>query len=371
MKLTIDSSALNDAVAFASRAVNPRHAVPTLTGLVLEAAGGVLSVRGFDQTKANAIDVAADIEVDGKALLPGAVLANMLKALPNSKPLDLEVAERATLKVGKAKYTTPVMPMGDYPTLPGLPQRLGFVESDAFARAVGQVAHAAGRNTTPEILNGIKVEVRGDTLALLATDRYRMAYAEMPFQRYADTPYDADFLVLADVLVGAARAGSGNMDVLGSEARIGFVSATRTSTANVMGGDYPPIRNLFPEDHMIANRATVDVDSLLGAVTRAAVVVDGQNPIRLTFHPGEIIVDAGRADSNAGEEAVEAWHDFETVTAAGFNPTYLADALRALTTPQAAFTFHASTTQKPVGLNETGDVLTAKQLLMPMRITSV
>lgn len=371
MKLTIDSSALNEAVGFAARAVNPRHAVPTLTGLVLEAAGGVLSIRGFDQTKANSVEVAADIEEDGQALLPGAVLANMLKALPNGKPLDLEVADRATLKVGKAKYTTPVMPMTDYPQLPGLPQNLGYVDSDVFTKAVSQVQHAAGKNAEPQILNGIKVEVRGDLLTLLATDRYRMARASLPISRYDGTPENADFLVLAEVIVGAARANSGNMDLLGSDQRIGFVSATRTSTANVMGGDYPPIQNLFPAAHMVANHATVDVDSLLGAVTRAAVVVDGQNPIRLTFHPGEVIVDAGRADSNAGEEAVECWHDFETVTAAGFNPTYLADALRALTTSQAAFGFHADTTLKPVTVNETGDMLTAQQLLMPMRLTSV
>ncbi|ASX98776.1 DNA polymerase III sliding clamp [Arthrobacter phage Colucci] len=371
MKLTIDSTALNDAVAFASRAVNPRHTVATLTGLVLEASRGVLSISGFDQTKANAVEIAADIEEDGKALLPGVVLANMLKTLPNNKPLDLEVGDRATLKVGRAKFSTPVMPMNDYPTLPGLPQRLGSVDSDLFAKAVAQVQHAAGRNSDVEVLNGILVELRGDTLGFVSTDRYRMAVAEVPITRYEGTPDVADFLVLAEVIANAARANSGNMDVLGSEARIGFVSATRTSTANLMGGKYPNVRALFPADHQIANTATIDVDALLGAVTRAAVVVDGKNPIRLTFHPGEVIVDAGRADSNAGEEAVECWHDFETVSAAGFNPTYLAEGLRSLTTPQAHFGFNIETTLKPVLLTEPGPKPTARQLLMPMRLTSV
>ncbi|ALY09948.1 DNA polymerase III sliding clamp [Arthrobacter phage HumptyDumpty] len=371
MKLTIDSSALNEAVGFAARAVNPRHAQPVLTGLVLEAAGGTLSIRGFDQTKANAVEIAADIEEDGLVLLPGAVLANMLKALPTNKPLDLEVADRATLKVGRAKFSTPVMSMDNYPVLPGLPQRLGYVDSDVFAKAVGQIQHAAGRNSDVEVLNGIKVELRGDLLQFIATDRYRVAMAEIPIHRYEGTPHEADFLVLAEVLVNAARGGSGNMDVLGSEQRIGFVSATRTATANLMAGQYPPVHKLFPAAHMVANRATIDVDALLGAVTRAAVVVDGKNPIRLNFRQGEVIVDAGRADSNAGEEAVECWHDFEGPKAVGFNPTYLAEGLRSLATPQAVFGFHAETGVKPISLTDSGDMVTNKQLLMPMRLESI
>ncbi|QGZ17199.1 DNA polymerase processivity factor [Arthrobacter phage DrYang] len=372
MKLSIDSSALNEAVSFAYRAVNPRHASPVLTGLVLEADGaGLLSIRGFDQTMANTVEIAAEVETPGKVLLPGAVLVSMLKTLPNNKPLTLDVADRAELKVGRAKFSTPVMPMSDYPQLPGLPQRLGYVDSDVFAKAVGQIQHAAGKNSDVPVLNGINVELRGGNLAFLATDRYRMALAEIPVNRYPDTPEDGDFLVLADVLVGAARANSGNLDLLGSSQRIGFLSASRSTTSNVIDGQFPPVRRLFPEEHMIANRVTVDVDALLGAVTRAAVVVDGKNPVRLTFKPGEVIVDAGRADSNAGEEAVECWHDFEEPTGVGFNPTFLADGLRALTAPQALFGFAADTSMKPVALQDASDHTNSRQLLMPMRTESI
>ncbi|AYD81594.1 DNA polymerase processivity factor [Arthrobacter phage KBurrousTX] len=368
MKLTIDSSALNESVAFAARAVNPRHAQPILTGIWLEATGGVLTVRGFDQVNSNAVQVAADIEEDGTALLPGAVLANILKTLPNSKPLDLSIDDRATLKVGRAKFSTQKMDASQYPQMPGLPKRLGSVDSNLFAGAVAQVQHAAGKNTTPPVLNGIKVELRGNVLSLLATDRYRMAYAELPIDRYEDSQDDMDFLVAPEVLTGAARANSGKLDVLGSDQRMGFVSATRATTSNVMGGDFPNVRALFPSAAQLVYECTVDTADLLSAVTRAAVVIEGQDPVRLNFRQGEVVVDAGGLDSNAGEEALEAFHTFEEDQAVGFNAAFLAEALRALTADQVVFGFQGGVNVRPVLIREKGGTFN-QQLIMPIRLT--
>ena len=70
--------------------------------------------------------------------------------------------------------------MAEYPELPPMPEATGTIaSSDEFAQAVAQVVVAAGRDELLPVFTGVRVEIEGDTLSLLATDRYRMALKEI------------------------------------------------------------------------------------------------------------------------------------------------------------------------------------------------
>ncbi|WP_432752658.1 hypothetical protein ACE1OA_10145 [Streptomyces sp. JL2001] len=68
MEFRIDSSALTEAVAWASRVLPARSPVPVLGGLLLEAADGGLRISGRDYEASARIELAADTERDGRAL---------------------------------------------------------------------------------------------------------------------------------------------------------------------------------------------------------------------------------------------------------------------------------------------------------------
>ena len=72
--------------------------------------------------------------------------------------------------------------MADYPALPEMPEATGTIASDDFAKAVGQVVVAAGRDELLPVFTGVRMEIEGDTLSLLATDRYRMALKELAWR---------------------------------------------------------------------------------------------------------------------------------------------------------------------------------------------
>ena len=86
---------------------------------------------------------------------------------------------RLELTCGSARFTLQTLPVGDYPSLPSMPASTGAVSSDVFAQAVGQVVVAAGRDELLPVFTGVRVEIEGETISLLATDRYRMALREL------------------------------------------------------------------------------------------------------------------------------------------------------------------------------------------------
>jgi DNA polymerase-3 subunit beta len=267
------------------------------------------------------------------------------------------------------------LPLEEYPALPEMPAASGVVDGDAFARAVLQVVNASGRDDTLPVFTGIKLEIRGATISLLATDRYRLAVRTVPWKP-ADSDGEANALVPAKLLADVAKAMTGHelTLALGStrtgDGLIGFEGGERHATSRLIDGDFPRVRGLIPAESAITSTVTVDTAALLEAVKRVALVAERSAPVRLTFADGTATLDAGNGEEAQASEAVDATLTGEPVTT-GFNAGYLLDGLASLGAPIAHFAFTQST--KPsnlTGLRSPDDSPSTDSayILMPMRL---
>src|SRR5256885_17090492 len=182
MKFRVERDALADAVAWTAKSLPSRPSVPVLAGVLLRVTGGRLTVSGFDYEVSSQVSTEVQSDADGAALVSGRLLAEITKALP-AKPVDVAaVGSHLELVCGSARFTLPTMPGEDYPTLPEMPSTAGTVDAAEFAGAVAQVAVAAGRDDTLPLLTGVRMELEGSTMTLLATDRYRLAIKELEWR---------------------------------------------------------------------------------------------------------------------------------------------------------------------------------------------
>ncbi|MBQ1011143.1 DNA polymerase III subunit beta, partial [Micromonospora sp. M51] len=205
MKFRVERDALAEAVAWTAKSLPNRPSVPVLAGVMLRVTDGNLRVSGFDYEVSSQVTVEVQGDADGAALVSGRLLAEITKALP-AKPVDIAaVGAHLELVCGSARFTLPTMPVEDYPALPEMPQSAGTVDAAAFATAVSQVAIAAGRDETLPMMTGVRVELSGDTLSMLATDRYRLALREIQW-RPDDPEVSINALVPARTLNDTAKA---------------------------------------------------------------------------------------------------------------------------------------------------------------------
>src|SRR3954464_4704241 len=179
MKFQVERDALADAVAWTAKSLPSRPSVPVLAGVMLRVERGRLHVSGFDYEVSSQVDVEVQADADGAGLVSGGWPAETTKALP-AKPVDIAaVGAHLELVCGSARFTLPTMPVEDYPTLPEMPAAAGTVDAATFATAVAQVAIAAGREETLPMMTGVRIELNGTSIAMLATDRYRLAMREL------------------------------------------------------------------------------------------------------------------------------------------------------------------------------------------------
>jgi DNA polymerase-3 subunit beta len=374
MKFRVERDALADAVAWTAKSLPSRPSVPVLAGVMMRVADNALHVSGFDYEVSSQVTVEVQADADGAALVSGRLLAEITKALP-AKPVDIAaVGSHVELVCGSARFTLPTMPVEDYPTLPDMPATAGTVDAAVFASAVAQVAIAAGRDDTLPMLTGVRMELEGSTLSLLATDRYRLALREIQW-RPQDEGGSAHALVpartLADtaktlgplggeVTIALARGGVG-------EGMIGFSAGTRRTTSRLLDGDLPKVRSLLPDTHTA--QARVNVAALTEVVRRVALVAERATPVRLTFGDEGLVVEAGGTEEARASEAMEATFTGDPLTVA-FNPQYLLDGLAALDGPVAVLSMVDPS--KPALLAPAGDdgeiIEGYRYLTMPMRL---
>src|SRR6266566_2644486 len=181
MKFTVARDALGDAVAFISRALPSRPVVPVLSGMLVEASAEGLILSCFDYEVSARVRVDADVAAAGSALIPGRLLAEITRSLPD-RPAEFQAdGDVVNLRCGQAEFGLVCLPMQEYPALPDSPGPVGTVEAAVLAAAVGQVAAAASRDDTLPMLTAVCLDITGDVMTLAATDRYRLAAREAPF----------------------------------------------------------------------------------------------------------------------------------------------------------------------------------------------
>ena len=119
-------------------------------------------------------------------LVLGRLLADISRNLPD-RPIDVATdGTKVQVTCGSSRFSLLMMPADDYPTLPTSPEPSGTIDGDVFTQAVAQVSVAADRGDTLPILTGVRVEIEGDTMTLLATDRYRLAMRELHWNPTVD-----------------------------------------------------------------------------------------------------------------------------------------------------------------------------------------
>lgn len=347
MKFHVNRDVFSEAVSFVVKLLPQRNPQPILAGVLIEASAEGLSLAAFDYEASARTTIEATVDDPGTILVHGRLLSDIASRLPNA-PIQVEVDDDGgiLLTCGSARFTLASMPVQEYPAIPEVTGDSGLVPSEDFATAIAQVAFAASRDDVTPVLTGVQLEVSGTNLSLVATDRYRVALREIPWDgggAASDEPTTA--LVPARTLteVGKTFAHGGDISIAfsgsGDREIIAFTAGNKTVTSLLIKGNFPPVRRLFPaqtEHHAVVNTA-----DLAEAVRRVSLVLDRSAPLRFTFTTDAVSMDASGTEQARATESVDANLVGEDVTL-GLNPQYLLESLGAVRSEFVRITFTSS-----------------------------
>jgi DNA polymerase III subunit beta len=345
---SLPAGELHAAAEWAARATPSRTSTPVVSGLLIEAADDQVTINGFDFERRASVAVKALVAQPGRLLLPARLLATIASVADRG---DVEVdgsGSEAKVTAGRGRWTVPTMPVDEYPTLPSPGEPVGTVDAEEFSRALKRVLPAVHRGSSKddnsgdvlEHLLGVKMESEGDELVMVATDRYRLTCARIPWTPQGDQELDA--LVPYNLMEVAARADtSGPLDIhVGDNRRLfGTSTATHMTVGSQIGKDYAQWRRVMPADTGWV--ATLRSAELAKALKQVAPGLGAKNQVKMAFD-GESVTVTAAGEHGGAEVQIEAPLKGEPILVC-FGVDYLKAALDAIGAEQVDMMFTSST----------------------------
>ncbi|WP_350348353.1 DNA polymerase III subunit beta [Agromyces sp. G08B096] len=360
MKFQVNRDVFSEAVSFAVKLLPQRTTLPILSGVLIQANDDGLVLSSFDYEVSSQTEIQADVEEPGTVLVSGRLLAEIAGRLPNA-PVRIATEEsRISVTCGSASFTLLSMPVEEYPSIPEIGEQTGVVPADEFAGAVAQVAVAASRDDVTPVITGVQLEVRENSLSLVATDRYRVAIREIAWDGGSVASEETHTaLVPARTLqeVGKTFGHSGTIQVAitsrDDRELIAFSADKKTVTSLLIKGNFPPVRRLFPDT--VDNYAVMNTAELIEATRRVALVLEREAALRYSFTADGLTLEAIGSEQAQASESIDAILTGDE-TVVSLKPQFLLDGLSAV--PSEFVRIGFTKTENP---NKPGPVLITSQ----------
>jgi DNA polymerase III subunit beta len=332
LKLTTKREELVSKLSTVSRAVSTRAATQALSGVLLEAGEGSVTLSATDLDLGLRTTVEATVESPGSVLLPGRLLAEVARSLGDDMvEIETREAERdVEISSGSSRFHLRVLPAEDFPSLPGSdgaePIR---IPAAALAEGIDLVARAASRDDMRPVLTGVFVSASGNEMTMVATDSYRLAVKRTELESPLSGEIEANIPAralreLARIL--QAEGVDHAAITLGTNQAI-IEAGSMTLTTRLIDGQFPNFRQLLPESY--EHDVRLPRPEFLDVARRISQLAQRNAPLRFSFEPGELTISAETPDVGDARETMPAAFEGEPMEI-GFNPDYLREGIESV-----------------------------------------
>src|SRR5581483_1701242 len=363
LRITVGKDELAAKLGVVARGVSTRTTVLVLGGIQLRAEAGQLHLAATDMEISLRAAVEAQVADEGVVVVPGRLLLDNARSLPDGEITIEHRPEEAVVVVsaGGATYRLHTYSSEDFPRLPDIEATaLNAVDRDALVETIGRVGRSASRDESRPVLTGILVRFETGKMVMAATDGYRLAVKETPVE---GTLPELEAIIPARALQELARIAAGADEVqLGlQENHVVFGADGAWLTTRRIDGQFPNYRQLLPEQ--FEHELNLPREEVLEVVRRVSLMAQRNSPLRMRFADGEVTVSAITQDVGEARESLPAPYAADPLEI-GFNAEFLRDGLESVDSDSIKFKLISPL--RPAVLE--GDADDYVYLIMPIRL---
>lgn len=365
MKVSIARSELVEALSVAGKGMSARSTLPILSGILVSASGGEVQFQSTDLEISVRHKVPALVEREGQAVLPGKLISEIVRSLPEAAvTIDIE-GDVAVVRCQQSSFTLKTLNPADFPKFPEVnPENTITLPVNALAAMVRQVSKAVSRDETRAVLTGILLVVEGHTVKMVATDSYRLAVREILLDELGGE--DIEVVIPGKALEEVSRlAASGeNLSIGIAQNQIVFEFGETVFVTRRIEGTFPPYKQLLPKE--AETQAVIAKDELAAAVKRVSLMALHNTPLKVSVNVADQTLSLSATTQDVGDasEDLMVKADGKDVEIA-FNHAFLMDGLASAASDTVRLEIQSSL--KP-GLIRTVEDEGFLYLLMPVRL---
>ncbi len=329
MKFTMQTEDLCAGVLSVIKALPVRSTMPVLEGVLIEATQEGLHLTCSDLMFQKECILPATVEEEGRCVLKGKFLAEILRKLPN-EPLTAE-QEGMILKIrsGRVRQRLQCIEFDEYPVMRAKGDAVEIpVNAEQLRTMIDSTVFAVSQDDSRPVLTGALVEAKEGQLTFVATDSFQFAMTRMHLN---DETVEKRTIVQGKVMNEIAKmAEETEKDVSLSLTQTHLTVQVNDSrlTARLLDGNYIDYNRIIPKE--CKTRVLVNTADLYTMTDRAQLIArEGNNSVMLHFE-GDSLTMSAESFVGRGEDTMEVSIVGDPIDIA-FNPKYIINILRNIT----------------------------------------
>ena len=340
MKIKVTQEKLSKALNNVSRIAIGKVTLPILNNVLIRVDNKKVSLITTNLDMAIIDFLPVSNSENGVVTVPAKLLAEFVSNLPKGETIEiLSKDSKVTISAGKYSSTINGAIADDFPELPEIDEKTAVtykIGIDEFKNSVGQVIIASSNDLTRPALTGVYFNTYGNTLAIAATDGYRLAE-----KRIIDkVKSEVKAVVPASSLQEVLRSINDEMEeveVSFNEDLVRFRLGEVEIISKLIDASFPDYQKLIPKDNNIKvnlNREELTRVTKLAALFARSV---GGSIICETKKPDTFSVKSIANEFGENDSKIETKVD--KTGKINLNSRFLIDALNSLEEKELEFSF--------------------------------
>jgi len=370
MKFSVSSSELLKKLQLANGVIGSNTVIPVLEDFYLSITSNELTICSSDLETSIITHLEVIADEDGEIAIPGKILVDTLKALPE-QPITIQVdpsnhTVEITSSYGKYKLT------GDNPEdFPTIPQAENTdtieVSSNLLHEGISKSIFATSNDELRLAMTGVYVLIDFSKITFVATDAHKLVkYTFAGLESDINTSFIIPKKSLS--LLNHALPDSGEVEISFNKSNAFFSFNDTKLICRLIDAQFPNYSAVIPTDN--PNKMTVGRHDLLNSLKRRAIYANKTtNQISLNIADASLTVEAQDLDfSNEAKEQLRCEYNGDPMSI-GFNAKFLIEMLNVLDTDEVKVELSTPNKAGILLPNESPDDEELLMLIMPVMLS--
>ena len=345
MKIKVSQEKLSKALNNVSRIAIGKVTLPILNNVLIRVDKKKVSLTTTNLDMAVVDFLPVSSSEDGVVTIPAKLLAEFVSNLPKGENVEIESKDtKVTITAGKYSSTINGSLADDFPELPEIDEKSAVIYKisvDEFKTSLSQVIIASSNDLTRPALTGVYFNTNNNTLAIAATDGYRLAEKKL----IEKVESEVKAIVPASSLQEVLRSLSDDIEeveISFNDDLVRFRMGEIEVISKLIDASFPDYQKLIPKNNDI--EVTLNREEMI-RVTRLAALFSrsvGGSIICETKEPNTFLVKSIANELGENDSKIET--EVKKSGKVNLNSRFLIDALNAFDEKEIEFSFSSHVT---------------------------
>ncbi|MDZ7673142.1 MAG: DNA polymerase III subunit beta [Halanaerobiales bacterium] len=307
MNFTITKKDFYQGLNITTRACASSNTMPILKGILIEASKEKgIHLMGTDLEIGIENWVPAEVESEGRIVLPSNHLKNIIRELPDEDILFEVNLDNYKAKITclNSKFEINGFNPEEYPQLPdvNIPTNLE-IPATKLKKIITEVEFSTSNDQTKPVLTGALMVIEDKSIKMVSTNKYRLAYSKIDNNNDIDEKINIILPGSTIKEISNLLNEEGTVKMKVNENYASFEFNDIIVVSRLIEGKFPNFEQVIPDEKN--STVVINKDYLNSAVKRASLIAKlDSNIVSLKTQDNKIIIESEDSDSGSAHEEV-------------------------------------------------------------------